>query len=218
MEVKIPYGITKQEIMQFLGRQARVLRGDPGSAIHIIMERSTAKTMDCYVELETPQDVQDTVFRINRVQELGRPPRLGARHVDVEISSQDVLLKELFPRAKCVVWRDGRPQVMPNTDPYSTGFQGFFTGEEIVGMVRHAETPQRVSITLLLQYDTGIIWDIAESSYSPQSPFASKCPQRTYECMISTLYKVSRYPRTNPIYKHSHTDIVPMARCRTLHC
>ncbi|KAL1881510.1 Actin-related protein 2/3 complex subunit 4 [Paecilomyces lecythidis] len=185
----IPYGITKQEIMQFLGRQARVLRGDPGSAIHIIMERSTAKTMDCYVELETPQDVQDTVFRINRVQELGRPPRLGARHVDVEISSQDVLLKELFPRAKCVVWRDGRPQVMPNTDPYSTGFQGFFTGEEIVGMVRHAETPQRVSITLLLQYDTGIIWDIAESSYSPQSPFASKCPQRTYECMISTLYK-----------------------------
>ncbi|KAJ9210901.1 hypothetical protein DTO166G4_7487 [Paecilomyces variotii] len=164
----IPYGITKQEIMQFLGRQTRILRGDPGSAIHIIMERSTAKTMDCYVELETPEDVQDTVTRINRVQELGRPPRLGARHVDVEISSQDVLLKELFPRAKCVVWRGGSPQVMPNTDPYSTGFQGFFTGEEMVGMVRHAETPQR-------------------------SPFASKCPQRTYECMISTLYKFPWY-------------------------
>lgn len=137
--------------MQFLGRQTRILRGDPGSAIHIIMERSTAKTMDCYVELETPEDVQDTVTRINRVQELGRPPRLGARHVDVEISSQDVLLKELFPRAKCVVWRGGSPQVMPNTDPYSTGFQGFFTGEEMVGMVRHAETPQRVSATSLLQ-------------------------------------------------------------------
>lgn len=109
------------------------------------MERSTGKTMDCYVEFLTPTDAQETVTRINQVYESGRPPRLGCRPVEVELSSQDALLKELFPRAKCISWVNGMPHVIPNTDPYSTGFQGFFTSEEIVGLIRHAETPQRVS-------------------------------------------------------------------------
>ncbi|KAA8643444.1 hypothetical protein EYZ11_008422 [Aspergillus tanneri] len=160
----IPYSITKQEIVQFVGRQARLITPDKGCAIHIIMERSTAKTMDCYVEFETKTNAQETVNRINQIYETGRPPRLGNRHVDVELSSQDALLKNLFPRAKCVSWKDGIPYALPNTDPYSTGFAGLFTSEEIVGAIRHAEMPHR-------------------------SPFCAKCPQRTYESTISTLYK-----------------------------
>ena len=118
---------------------------DVGCAIHVIMERSTSKTMDCYVEFMNQADADAAVDRINRVNETGRPPRLGSRHVDIESSSQDALLKDLFPRAKQVVWNNGVPQLTPNVDPYSTGFQGFFTHEEIFLLIRHAEQPQRVS-------------------------------------------------------------------------
>ncbi|KAF9884757.1 hypothetical protein FE257_001247 [Aspergillus nanangensis] len=160
----IPYSVTKQEIIQFVGRQANIITSDNGCPIHIIMERSTAKTMDCYVEFQTCTDAKETVHRINKVYEVGRAPRLGNRHVDVELSDQDELLKDLFPRAKCAVWRNGIPHALANTDHYSTGFNGFFTSEEIVGAIRHAELPHR-------------------------SPFCVKCPQRTYESTISTLYK-----------------------------
>ncbi|KAL3460656.1 hypothetical protein BJX64DRAFT_300592 [Aspergillus heterothallicus] len=165
----IPYSITKQEILQFLGRQARLIsHSDNGCPIHIIMERSTAKTMDCYAEFQTQTDAKDTVIRINRIYETGRAPRLGNRHVDVELSDQNELLKDLFPRAKCIVWRGGMPYLMPNSDPYCSGFTGFFTREEIILAIRHAELPHR-------------------------SPFQEKCPQRSYESTISTLYKYPWY-------------------------
>jgi hypothetical protein len=50
----------------------------------------------------------------------------------------------MFPRAKSIIWENGSPVVITNDDPYSTGFKGFFTREEMVGLVRHAECPQRV--------------------------------------------------------------------------
>ncbi|KAE8159397.1 hypothetical protein BDV40DRAFT_290942 [Aspergillus tamarii] len=136
----IPYSVTRNEIAQFVGRPARLIKGCP---IHIIMERSTAKTMDCFVETETPEAAQRTVDRINSIYETGRAPRLGLRRVDVEYSNQDALLRDLFPRAKCISWEDGMPRELPNTDPYSTGFSGFITSEEIVGAIRHAEIPHR---------------------------------------------------------------------------
>ncbi|KAK5006509.1 hypothetical protein LTR28_006413, partial [Elasticomyces elasticus] len=49
--MNIPYGTTKNEIVAAVGRNARLVSQPPGSpyyAIHIIMERSTGKTMDCY--------------------------------------------------------------------------------------------------------------------------------------------------------------------------
>ncbi|KAL4924768.1 uncharacterized protein BDV17DRAFT_205362 [Aspergillus undulatus] len=164
----IPYSITKQEIFQFLGRKANLLTADQGCPIHIIMERSTAKTMDCYVEFQTQKDASDTVIYINRVYENGRTPRLGNRHVDIELTDQNALMKDLFPRAKCIKWIDGAPCPQVNNDPYCSGFTGLFTGEEIILAIRHAEIPQR-------------------------SPFCDKCPQRTYESTISTLHKFPWY-------------------------
>jgi hypothetical protein len=134
--------------VQFLGRHARILTADLGCAIHIIMERSTAKTMDCYIEFMTPKDAEDTVRRLNSISESGRPPRLGHRHVDLTVSSQDALMKDLFPRAKCIEWREGFPHLVPNTDPYSSGYKGFLTSEEVLGVFRHAEQPHRVSISI----------------------------------------------------------------------
>ena len=135
-----------------------------GTPIHIVMERSTAKTMDCFVELTFPSDAYPLAVRHENAMMSGRHPKMGTRHVILEISSQDELLGNLFPRAKNTTWIEGVPIVQKNRDPYSSGFKGFFTSEEMIGMIRHAEVPQR-------------------------SPFSAKCLQRTFECMVSTLYK-----------------------------
>ncbi|EGD98904.1 hypothetical protein TESG_06266 [Trichophyton tonsurans CBS 112818] len=159
----IPYNLLAREVVHFLGRRAKLLPESRGTSIHVIMERSTAKTMDCYVELLTQADAEEALSWVNRNLP-AHSPRLGDRHVHVEMSSQDALLREIFPRAKCVLWKNGVPEIQPNTDRYSTGFQGFLTNEELFCMVHYAETPKR-------------------------APFAEKCPQRPYEFMISTLDK-----------------------------
>lgn len=159
------------EITQFLGRQARLISTDDGCPIHIIMERSTAKTMDCYVEFQTQGDAKDAVYRANKMQETGRIPKLGNRHINVELSNQDALLRDLFPRAKCVVWRDGVPYVMPNTESWSTGFTGFLTGEEVVGAIRHAEVPNRVSMSSLSRRVTMTVTvDVLSPLSAPSAP------------------------------------------------
>ncbi|KAK2760260.1 hypothetical protein FQN54_002328 [Arachnomyces sp. PD_36] len=168
----IPYAVTKQEIVHFIGRDSNMITPDIGCAIHIIMERSTSKTMDCYVEFKTQADAEAAVSKVNRnICEHGRIPRLGSRHVDFETSSQDKLMKDLFPRAKQIIWNNGVPYLGPSDDPYSTGFQGFFTHEEIFLLIRHAEHPQR-------------------------SPFSMKCLWRAYECTISTLKKFPWFATT----------------------
>lgn len=105
--------------------------------------------MDCYVELKTPKDAEDTFKRINRIYETGRNPRLGNRHVDVELANQNMLLKDLFPRAKSIEWINGVPCYSPDNDPFCASHIRFFTGEEITLAIRHAEIPQRVSICSL---------------------------------------------------------------------
>lgn len=109
------------------------------------MERSTAKTMDAFVEFKTQKDAETAVRRLS-FTESGRYARLGTRHVDISMSSQDELLKNIFPRANCIQWQNGSPVLLENNDPYSVGFQGFLTKEEVRGLVTHAENPARVCI------------------------------------------------------------------------
>ena len=101
--------------------------------------------MDCFVEFQTVDSVYDQIRRHDNLVQSGRHPKLGSRHVHVEFSDQNELLAEMFPRAKSIIWQGGAPGVITNDDPYSTGFKGFFTKEEMVGLVRHAQCPQRVS-------------------------------------------------------------------------
>lgn len=144
--LQIPYAVTKSEIEHFLGKNASMIaHNEQGCSIHIIMERPTSKTMDCYVELMTHDAAVDAFQKHENLVMSGKHPRVGTRHVDVLISSQDELLKAIFPRARGLVWESGVPHKTENHDPYSAGFQGFFTREEMIGMYRHAETPQRVS-------------------------------------------------------------------------
>ncbi|KAI5198893.1 hypothetical protein E4T39_06513 [Aureobasidium subglaciale] len=184
----IPYGTTKNEVVATLGRSTRIAsqpRGTAYFAIHIIMERSTGKTMDCYVELDTPEEAEAAVIAFRQRIDNKRPPRIGERYVDISLSSQEALMKELFPRAKCVEW-DGQVPIVHTTDePFNSGFQGFVTSEEMVTITKHAETPQR-------------------------SPFAQRCVNRTFETMISLMHK---YPwhATEHISIRERTEVAACA-------
>jgi len=115
-----------------------------GYPYHIIMERSTGKTMDVFIEVQSQDTAAEAVDRNFRGMKFNR---LGQRMVNLELSSQAQLLRDLFPRARSIVWdeeNNGAPYLVENTDPYSSGFNGFMTSEELNGLIRHAETPSRV--------------------------------------------------------------------------
>jgi hypothetical protein len=110
------------------------------------MERVTSKTLDCFVEFIDLGEAASAVTRFEQNRQGGRG-RLGQRHVDVELSTQDQLMKELFPKAKNVQWEGCRPHIIPRdpNDPYNSGFQGFIIKEELIMLLKHVESPQRVS-------------------------------------------------------------------------
>ncbi|ESZ91616.1 hypothetical protein SBOR_8015 [Sclerotinia borealis F-4128] len=167
MRIKnIPYGVTRQEILAFLGRNARIAAADDHEPIHIIMERVTSKTLDAYVEFISFSEAANAVQRFDTNRIGGRGGRLGQRHVEVELSSQEELMKQLFPKAKNVKWHGSKPEIIARdeNDRYNSGFQGFVSREELVMLVKHVESPQR-------------------------SPFSKDCPQRPFECLVSTLIK-----------------------------
>lgn len=145
--LQIPYSVNRAEVMAFLGRNARIIDERDYEPVHIVMERVTSKTLDCYVEFINFGEAVGAVnrFEINRTG--GRGGRLGQRHVEVELSSQEALMKDLFPKAKNVIWHSRGPEIIPHdaNDPYNSGFQGFVSKEELVMLVKHVEAPQRVS-------------------------------------------------------------------------
>jgi hypothetical protein len=141
----VPYHITRAEIVAFLGRNARTV-SENDEPVHIIMERVTSKTMDAFVEFINISEAVNAVNRYEQNRALGRPGRLGERHVEIEVSSQAQLMADLFPKARNVKWHGSRPEIIPvpQNDPYNSGFQGFLSREELVMMVKHVETPSRV--------------------------------------------------------------------------
>lgn len=145
--MQIPYSVNRSEVMAFLGRNARIINENEHEPVHIVMERVTSKTLDCYVEFINFNEAVNAVNRFETNRTGGRGGRLGQRHVEVELSSQEALMKDLFPKAKNVKWRGGKPEIIPRDphDIYNSGFQGFVSKEELVMLVKHVEAPQRVS-------------------------------------------------------------------------
>src|SRR5256886_17709284 len=115
------------------------------------MERSTSKTMDAFVEFFSLADAANAVQRYNDHRQSGRAGRLGNRHVDIEVYNQIQLMKELFPRARNVIWHGCVPEVTPRdlNDRYNSEFKGFISSEDLIMVGKHAEIPQRVSFPTL---------------------------------------------------------------------
>jgi hypothetical protein len=168
----IPYAITRQEVIAFVGQQAQINRmpvGSPYFAVHIIMERESGKTMDCFIELSTLKEATWIANTMRTRAKSGRPPKIDNRTVDPKVSSQEELMHALFPRARHVAWNSNNPIIDFTPRQYypsipAAGFQGFLHSEEIVGMIKVAEQ------------DNG-------------RSFAGKAPCRVYETMISTIHK-----------------------------
>ena len=131
------------EMHEFIGANAGILDHTMGWPIHIILDRLTGKTMDCFVEFVSVQEALKFVEARNRPGPLNK---LGDRIATVSMSSQDALLEQTFARAKNVEWRAGVPIITESSDPYNSGFKGFLTSEELVRLIQHAESPHRVSL------------------------------------------------------------------------
>lgn len=153
--LQMPYTATRQEVQHFFGRHARLATDWP---IHILMERSSGKTTDCYVEFISDQEAREAINRVKHNVAIGQVPRMGIRHIDILHSNQDELMQAMFPMANCIKWTDGLPIKMYNRpgEDWSAGFNGFVTNEEMFCTVRYSELPQRVrrftSLCLLLIY------------------------------------------------------------------
>ncbi|KAK4508419.1 hypothetical protein PRZ48_002157 [Zasmidium cellare] len=168
----IPYTATKQELTAFVGRQAQMNRmpaGSPYHAVHILMERESGKTLDCFIEVASASEATWCMRQLNKRAEDGRPPKVGSRMVQVTTCTQDELMAELFPRAKHVRWVRGQPIVDKSKKQYyahspADGFSGFVHTEEFHAMMKHANQSER-------------------------APFISKSPCRVWEMMITMLYK-----------------------------
>ncbi|OTA58653.1 hypothetical protein K449DRAFT_424342 [Hypoxylon sp. EC38] len=154
----IPYDVTRAEIIAFLGRSARI-PNDKFEPVHIIMDRTTSKTNDCYVEFNTLHDAINAVNKHRMAVDSGRHPRIGKRSVELTLSSHGKLMKNLFPFAKGFTHNSFYPW---------ENFKGMITKEEMISLCKHAECPNH-------------------------SPFALNCPERVYECLISTIMKMPWY-------------------------
>lgn len=145
---QIPYSVTRAEVLAFLGRNAKLVNELETEPVHIVMERVTSKTMDAYIEFVNEEEAMNAVNRYEINRSGGRGGRLGERHVELEVVGQAQLMKELFPKARNVHWRGARPEIYPveeNDKKYNSGFRGFMIREELVMLVKHVDTPQRVS-------------------------------------------------------------------------
>lgn len=144
MILQIPYDLTKEALLSFLGPHAKIITNDLGPPVHIIMDRSTGKTMDCFVEFFSTPDARACINSI-LLRSISQN-RIGDRVVEVMLSSQEELMTELFPKAKNVRWQGAKPVIKETTELFNSGFKTFVSLEELGCLVRHAEQPHRVSL------------------------------------------------------------------------
>jgi len=149
--MQIPFTVNYQEIVQFVNRFAptpMIKKNHDGYPIHIIMEKPTGKTMDCFVEFPNHEAAYDCVSRYE-YQQIGKFSKLGTRNVTLDLSNQAELMEAVFPRARLIQFDkfNGEPHVIPQKrdKDWSEGFRGFITLEEVYGIIKFAESPGRVS-------------------------------------------------------------------------
>ncbi|KAG8629285.1 hypothetical protein KVT40_003150 [Elsinoe batatas] len=169
--INIPFECTKQEILAAIGRNARVVhqpQGTPFYAIHIIMDRNTGKTNEAFVEVDSKEAAEDVMSHYHDRRQRGRAPKIGDRHVIIELSDMPTLMAKLFPKAISLQWWGSIPVPFKPADGFTTGFRGFITIEECSQLTKHAEEPKR-------------------------SPFISRSSNRVYEAVISIVHKYPWY-------------------------
>lgn len=175
--IGIPFTTTKNELLAAVGLRTRVVTMPAGTsyhAVHIIMDRSTGRTGDGFVEIYDTENAESLVARMNAHAQLGRGIRIGRRIVEVRLSSQEELMQNLFPLAYNVQWTYNIPQVIETRAEHSDEkviprFSGFCSLEELNMLIMFVETPTRVSISPpgKLNHYTDICFSLRSSSEPP---------------------------------------------------
>lgn len=93
--------------------------------------------MDAYVEFMNAKDAWKCVSR-------RRSRVLGNRHLSLDVVDPSELMKDIFPRAKGIIWEGVMPVPAANKPEYGSKTE-IISREELVLIVNHARTPHRVS-------------------------------------------------------------------------
>lgn len=142
--IQIPFATKRSEVIAFVGRNSKILN-DCDEPVHIIMERVTSKTMDAYIEFVNLEEAMKAVDKHHYNLKTGRVSRLGDRPIEVELSSQASLMKDLFPLARGLIWDGATPHFKPYNEQFAwENFRGFISEEEMVMLIKHVEVPHRV--------------------------------------------------------------------------
>lgn len=108
MTGNIPYATSRAEIVAFLGKNSRILMQPASSttfyAVHILMDKPTAKTMDAFVEVKDMGEAMLVMRQFDRRTRTGGHIKLGDRDVTLVAVTQAEFMATLFPRAKNVEW------------------------------------------------------------------------------------------------------------------
>lgn len=151
-----PFVVRTNEVLVCLGQDAMVMEYPKSSGIygvHIIQERMTGKTMDIYVEMTDWVEADKAFRRYNGLAMRNREPKLGNRRIKLEMSSSSILMKAIFPRAKCD-WVNGLPV---RSEEYiretNSEWDGFITREELVKVQLFAEQPNSSKVCTSLHFN-----------------------------------------------------------------
>ena len=129
------------------------------------MERPSTKTLDCFVEFDSPKIARDWFKKwFNTVTDVEL--KFKNRIATVEVSNQDELHRSLFPHAKGIKWQDGQPHKVANAGSNAT-FRGFLNEEELRCLWNSAERPHRVCHPSLV---VGLLLIIVLVQFQSQSP------------------------------------------------
>ncbi|KAK6350362.1 hypothetical protein TWF696_006594 [Orbilia brochopaga] len=154
----IPYNLDDDMLFEFLGKNPGLVPEEQGG-VHIIMDRTTGKTMDCFLEFPTAATAERFVQkRYNN----NRRCILGGRHISLELVKQGDLMRWLFPKTKGALWDNNGNLIVEAGTPQTS--VEIISREELVMILGHARTPHR-------------------------SPFSRKCLQRPYESLMSVITK-----------------------------
>lgn len=132
--------------MTILGPAAAVVampRGSQNYAIHFVMDRLNGKMeQDVYIEVMTPHEAQQATSRL-----IATPNRLFyiGHSMQIQASSEEALMRTIFPRATNIRWQGPLPIRVPVGDVISQDSARFITHEELASLVKFAEKPKIVS-------------------------------------------------------------------------
>ncbi|EPS40535.1 hypothetical protein H072_5620 [Dactylellina haptotyla CBS 200.50] len=155
----IPYNLDDAMLFEFLGKNSGL--STDGGNIHVIMDRTTGKTMDCFLEFSNMGAAE---MFIQRRCNNNRRCILGGRHISLELARRIELMEWLFPKVRGASWSKNGELEVGEHQLSSEGPIEIISREELVMILGHARTPHR-------------------------SPFSRKCLQRPYESLMSVVTK-----------------------------